>query len=75
MLDSSCQSLARNAEHKFQNELESVCWFFLLRAPWSALAAVGGASGEKTTSLVRTNGRLCRAKVKPLRTQIRQSAM
>ena len=39
--------------------------FFLSQAPWSALAAVGrGASGEKTMSLVRTNDRLYRAKVK-----------
>ena len=52
--------------------------FFLSRAPWSALAAVGrGASGEKTQSSVRTHDRLYRAvegQGETLRTQIRDSA-
>ena len=40
--------------------------FFLSRAPWSALAAVGrGASGEKDMSLVKATDELYKAKVKP----------
>ena len=40
--------------------------FFLTRAPWSALAAIGrGASGEKDMSLVRTTDMVYNAKVKP----------